>query len=197
MKPGSIRVGQGFDIHPWSENPADVLVLGGVRFAEHRGLRGHSDSDVVAHACTDAVLGAIGMGDIGQLFPDTDASLAGADSVRLLAEAVAAVRSVGWDIANIDCTVVLDEPKIAPVRGEMERNLAAAVGAPVAVKGKRTEGAASLADSVQCFAVALLYKPDPEDLEDTEDPAPEQDASEQDAAEQDAAVETVDEDGER
>lgn len=163
MKPGSIRVGQGFDIHPWSTDPEEKLVLGGVRFADHRGLKGHSDSDVIAHACTDAVLGAIGLGDIGQLFPDTDASLAGADSVKLLAEAVAAVRSVGWDIANIDCTVVLDEPKIAPVRGEMERNLAAAVGAPVAVKGKRTEGVSSLADSVQCFAVALLYKPETAD----------------------------------
>jgi 2-C-methyl-D-erythritol 2,4-cyclodiphosphate synthase len=162
MKPGSIRVGQGFDVHPWSDDPADQLVLGGVTFPDHRGLKGHSDSDVVAHACTDAVLGAIGLGDIGQLFPDTDPSLAGANSVRMLAEAVAAVRSVGWDIANIDCTIVLDQPKIAPVRGDMERNLAAAVGAPVAVKGKRTEGVESLADSVQCFAVALLYKPEAE-----------------------------------
>ncbi|MGH1493679.1 MAG: 2-C-methyl-D-erythritol 2,4-cyclodiphosphate synthase [Acidimicrobiales bacterium] len=163
MKPGSIRVGQGFDVHPWSDNPADKLVLGGVSFADHRGLAGHSDSDVIAHACTDAVLGAIGLGDIGQLFPDTDPSLSGANSVALLAEAVAAVRSVGWDVANIDCTIVLDEPKIAPVRGDMERNLAAAVGAPVAVKGKRTEGVAALAEGVQCFAVALLYKPDPDD----------------------------------
>lgn len=160
MKPGSIRVGQGFDVHPWSDDPDDRLVLGGVHIPDHRGLKGHSDSDAIAHACTDAVLGAVGLGDIGQLFPDTDVSLAGADSVGLLAEAVAAARGVGWDVANIDCTIVLDEPKIAPLRLDMERNLAAAVGAPVAVKGKRTEGLAALAGGIQCFAVALLYRPD-------------------------------------
>ncbi len=169
MKPGSIRVGQGFDVHPWSDDPDDTLVLGGVSIPGFPGLRGHSDADAIAHACTDAVLGAIGLGDIGQLFPDTDASLAGASSVGLLAEAVSAVRSVGWDVANIDCTIVLDEPKIAPLKDEMERNLAAAVGAPVAVKGKRTEGLASLAEGVQCFAVALLYKPEPEPATDEED----------------------------
>ena len=158
MNPGSIRVGQGFDIHPWSDDPKDVLVLGGVTFADTPGLAGHSNADAIAHACTDAVLGAVGMGDIGQLFPDTDPKLAGADSVRLLSEAVAVVRDAGWDVANIDCTIVLDAPKIAPVRAEMEANLAAAVGAPVTVKGKRTEGVVSLADAVQCFAVALVYK---------------------------------------
>ncbi|MGI9595670.1 MAG: 2-C-methyl-D-erythritol 2,4-cyclodiphosphate synthase [Acidimicrobiales bacterium] len=153
-----MRVGQGFDVHPWSDDPENRLVLGGVEIPGHRGLDGHSDSDAIAHACTDAVLGAIGLGDIGQLFPDTDASLAGADSIGLLTEAMVAVRHAGWDVANIDCTIVLDEPKIAPIRPEMERNLAAAVGAPVAVKGKRTEGLSALADGVQCFAVALLYR---------------------------------------
>lgn len=174
-------MGQGFDVHPWSEDPDDVLVLGGVAIPDFPGLKGHSDSDVIAHACTDAVLGAIGLGDIGQLFPDTDVSLAGASSVGLLAEAVTAVRSAGWDVANIDCTIVLDEPKIAPIRGEMERNLAAAVGAPVAVKGKRTEGIAALAEGVQCFAVALLYKPESEPGDEPED---ENEASSQGASEQ-------------
>lgn len=158
MKPGSIRVGQGFDVHPWSHDPDDRLVLGGVTFPDHPGLKGHSDADAIAHACTDAVLGPIGLGDIGGLFPDTDMALAGVDSVALLAEACAAVRAAGWEIANIDCTVVLDEPKIAPTRTRMEQNLAAAVRAPVTVKGKRTEGVAALADGVQCFAVALLHR---------------------------------------
>ncbi len=171
MRPGSIRVGQGFDVHPWSDDPEDTLVLGGVELPDSPGLAGHSDADVIAHACTDAVLGAVGMGDIGQLFPDTDPSLAGANSVQLLAEAVGVVRGAGWDVANIDCTIVLDAPKIAPVRAQMEANLAAAVGAPVTVKGKRTEGVAALADGVQCFAVALLYKPeeDPEELDESSD----------------------------
>ena len=137
-----------------------MLVLGGVTIPDFPGLKGHSDSDPIAHACTDAVLGAVGLGDIGMLFPDTDKSLAGANSVGLLTEAVAAVRDAGWDVANIDCTIVLDAPKIAPIRSEMERNLARAVGAPVTVKGKRTEGVTALAEGVQCFAVALLYKPD-------------------------------------
>jgi 2-C-methyl-D-erythritol 2,4-cyclodiphosphate synthase len=169
MKPGSIRVGQGYDIHPWSDDPEDVLVLGGVTFEDSPGLTGHSDADAIAHACTDAILGAVGLGDIGQLFPDTDQRLAGADSVRMLAEAVGVVRGVGWDVANVDCTIVLDAPKIAPVRAQMEANLAAAVGAPVTVKGKRTEGVSALADAVQCFAVALLYKPEEDPAEDLDD----------------------------
>lgn len=168
MKPGSIRVGQGFDVHPWSDDDTDVLVLGGVSIPGFPGLTGHSDSDVIAHACTDAVLGAVGLGDIGQLFPDTDQRLAGANSVGLLAEAISAVREAGWTVANIDCTIVLDAPKIAPLRAEMEANLAAAVGAPVAIKGKRTEGVTALAEGVQCFAVALLYKPEDEPPPDSD-----------------------------
>lgn len=168
MKPGSIRVGQGFDVHPWGDDDNKPLVLGGVTIEDFPGLKGHSDSDVIAHACTDAVLGAVGLGDIGQLFPDTDQRLAGADSVGLLAIAIDAVRDAGWTVANIDCTIVLDAPKIAPLRSEMEQNLAAAVGAPVAIKGKRTEGVSALAEGVQCFAVALLYKPENESAEESE-----------------------------
>ncbi len=156
----AIRVGQGFDVHPWSDEPDSRLVLGGVEFPGCRGLTGHSDADVIAHACTDAMLGAAGLGDIGQLFPDTDRSYAGADSLRLLTEAANAVRSAGWRVANIDCTIVLDRPRIAPVRAEMEHNLGRAVDAPVTVKGKRTEGLTWLIEGVQCFAVALLYRSD-------------------------------------
>lgn len=158
MRPGSIRVGQGFDVHPWSEDDDGGLVLGGIRFPEHRGLRGHSDGDAIAHACTDAVLGAAGLGDIGQLFPDTDAALAGADSVDLLAQAVAVVRRAGWAVANIDCTVVCDSPKIGPVRDEMIRILSGAAGAPVTVKGKRTEGVDALGQGIQAFAVAMVVR---------------------------------------
>lgn len=155
-----IRVGQGFDVHPFSDDPARHLVLGGVHFEEHRGLVGHSDSDVVAHAITDAILGAAGLGDIGGFFPDTDPDLAGADSINLLASATRAVREAGWSVLNADCTVVLDTPKISPVREQMQARLADALGAPVLVKGKRTEGVGALGrgDAIACWAVALLAK---------------------------------------
>ena len=154
------RVGQGFDVHAWSNDAARVLVLGGVRFDGVPGLEGHSDADVVAHACTDALLGAAGLGDIGQMFPDTDPELAGADSVQLLARAVAAVRSAGWRPVNVDCAVVLDSPKLAPVKAQMEQNLSDAVGAPVTVKGRRTEGVGALGrgDGIVAWAVALVAR---------------------------------------
>ena len=160
MTPSSIRVGQGFDVHPWSDDAGRPLVLGGVPIPGFPGLRGHSDADAVAHACTDALLGAAGLGDIGQHFPDTDPALAGADSIGLLASAAAAVRAAGWQLANIDCTLVLDQPRIAPLKAAMEENLSAAAGGPVTVTGKRTEGVAALAEGVQCFAVALLVRQD-------------------------------------
>jgi 2-C-methyl-D-erythritol 2,4-cyclodiphosphate synthase len=153
-----VRVGQGFDVHPFSDDPGRALVLGGVSFAGERGLAGHSDADVVAHAVTDALLGAAGLGDIGQHFPDTDPAFAGADSVDLLRRAVADVRAAGWEPGNVDCTVVLEAPKLAPRRAEMEGALSAAVGAPVTVKGKRAEGLGALgrAEGIACFAVAVV-----------------------------------------
>ncbi len=156
-----MRVGQGFDVHPWSDDPERPLVLGGVRFDGQPGLAGHSDADVVAHACTDALLGASGLGDIGQLFPDTDERWRGADSLDLLAEAARQVRRAGWEPANVDCTVVLDRPKLAPHRDAMQARLSAAVAAPVTVKGKRTEGVGSLGrgEGVVCHAVALVVRP--------------------------------------
>jgi 2-C-methyl-D-erythritol 2,4-cyclodiphosphate synthase len=153
-----MRVGNGFDVHHWSDDPGRVLVLGGVTFAGERGLAGHSDADVVAHACTDALLGAAGLGDIGSLFPDTDDGWRDADSVGLLAEAARQVRAAGWDPQNVDCTVVLDAPKLAPAREEMQRRLGDAVGAPVTVKGKRTEGVGALGrgEGIVAWAVALV-----------------------------------------
>jgi 2-C-methyl-D-erythritol 2,4-cyclodiphosphate synthase len=154
----TVRVGQGFDVHPFSDDPARPLVLGGVTFDGAAGLAGHSDADAVAHAVTDALLGAAGLGDIGQHFPDTDAAYAGADSLELLRRAVSDVRAAGWEPGNVDCTVVLDVPKLAPRRAAMEERLTDAVGAPVTVKGKRPEGLGALGrgEGIACFAVALV-----------------------------------------
>lgn len=162
----SLRIGQGFDVHPFAPVGSDrVLVLGGVRFESGPALVGHSDADVIAHACIDALLGAAGLGDIGGLFPDTDPAYGGADSIALLALGVARVHDAGWRVINIDCTVIVDEPKIAPHRAEMEQRLSATVEAPVAVKGKRTEGVAGLGGGIQCHAVALLTRFDQENLD--------------------------------
>jgi 2-C-methyl-D-erythritol 2,4-cyclodiphosphate synthase len=153
-----LRVGQGFDVHPFSDDPGRPLVLGGATFPGERGLAGHSDADAIAHAVTDALLGAAGLGDIGQHFPDTDPALAGADSIDLLRRAVADVRADGWVPQNVDCTVVLEAPKLATRRDEIESRLSDAVGAPVTVKGKRAEGLGALGrkEGVACFAVALV-----------------------------------------
>jgi 2-C-methyl-D-erythritol 2,4-cyclodiphosphate synthase len=155
-----VRVGQGFDVHPFSDEAGRPLVLGGVTFEGARGLAGHSDADVVAHAVTDALLGAAGLGDIGQRFPDTDPALAGADSLELLRLAVADVRAAGWAPGNVDCTVILDVPKLAPHRADVEARLSDAVGAPVTVKGKRTEGIGALGrgEGIACLAVALVVR---------------------------------------
>ncbi len=154
------RVGQGFDIHRVSDDADRVLVLGGVEFPGDAGLVGHSDADVVAHVCIDALLGAAGLGDIGQMFPDTDPRFEGADSVALLRIAADAARAAGWKPANIDCAVVLDTPKLAPVKEQMQQNLSTAVGAPVTVKGRRTEGVGSLGrgEGVAAWAVALVAR---------------------------------------
>ncbi len=153
-----VRVGQGFDVHPVVGDPDRPLVLGGVTFDGAAGLAGHSDADVIAHAVTDALLGAAGLGDIGQHFPDTDPALAGADSIELLRQASRAVRAAGWAPGNVDCTVVLDTPRLAPRRDELQRRLSDAVGAPVTVKGKRPEGLGALGrgEGIACFAVALV-----------------------------------------
>jgi 2-C-methyl-D-erythritol 2,4-cyclodiphosphate synthase len=155
-----LRIGQGYDVHPFSDDPARPLVLGGVTFPGGPGLAGHSDADAVAHAVTDALLGAAGLGDIGRHFPDTDDRWAGADSIELLRAATADVRAAGWEPQNVDCTVVLEVPKLAPRRAEMEQRLSSAVGAPVTVKGKRAEGLGALGrrEGIACLAVALVAR---------------------------------------
>jgi 2-C-methyl-D-erythritol 2,4-cyclodiphosphate synthase len=154
----SIRVGLGFDVHAFSNDPTRALTLGGVVFEGARGLVGHSDADVIAHACADALLGAAGLGDIGEHFPDTDPQWSGADSLTLLTEVSTRVRAQGWQPVNVDCAVVLEAPKVAPNRDEMQRRLTVAVGAPVAVKANRAEGLGSIGrgEGIACYAVALL-----------------------------------------
>jgi 2-C-methyl-D-erythritol 2,4-cyclodiphosphate synthase len=156
----SLRVGQGFDIHPFSPDPTRPLVLGGVMFEGERGLSGHSDADVVAHAVAEALLGAAGMGDLGQHFPDTDPAWEGADSIGLLERVVRLVDAGGWRPVNADCSVVLERPKLAPRRPAMEKFLGSAVGAPVTVKARRPEGLGALGrgEGIACWAVALVAR---------------------------------------
>ena len=146
----------GFDVHPFDDGDKP-LVLGGVTF-EGRGLAGHSDGDVITHVVIDALLGAAGLGDIGTHFPDTDPAFAGANSLGLLAAAAAAVRAHGWTPVNVDCSVVLDAPKLSPRREEMQSLLSAAVGADVTIKGKRPEGIGALGrgEGICAWAVALV-----------------------------------------
>ena len=155
-----VRVGQGFDIHRFSDDPQRRLVLGGVVFEGAPGLDGHSDADVIAHAVADALLGAAGLGDIGEHFPDTDPQWKGADSLVLLAHAGTLVRAAGWTIGNVDCSVVCETPKLAPHRAVMQSNLTQACGAPVTVKGRRAEGLGALGrrEGIACWAVAVISK---------------------------------------
>jgi 2-C-methyl-D-erythritol 2,4-cyclodiphosphate synthase len=151
-------VGNGFDVHRFSDDPLRLLVLGGVGFQGEQGLAGHSDADVIAHAVAEALLGAAGLGDLGSHFPDTDERWRGADSVELLREVVAMLVALDWSVANVDCSVVAERPKLAPRRGEMEAVLSEVVGAPVTVKGRRAEGIGGLGrgEGIACFASALL-----------------------------------------
>jgi len=156
----ALRVGQGIDVHPFSDDPARPLVLGGVRIEGDgvRGLDGHSDADVVAHAVADAVLGAAGLGDLGRHAPDTDPAFAGADSIDLLRRMVGLAAEAGWRPVNADCTVVAERPRLAPHVAAMVERLSDALGAPVNVKATRAEGLGALgrAEGIACAAVVLL-----------------------------------------
>lgn len=155
------RIGQGFDVHALV--PGRRLVLGGVEIPYERGLLGHSDADVLAHAVTDALLGAAGLGDIGRHFPDTDARFAGVDSLVLLAEAVRRVREAGYSVGNVDATIVAQAPRMAPHIGEMNARLARAIGVDVGqvnVKARTTErlGFEGRSEGISAHAVALLER---------------------------------------
>ncbi len=156
----ALRVGQGIDVHPFSEDPDRPLVLGGVVVTGDgvRGLEGHSDGDAVAHAVCDAVLGAAGLGDLGRHAPDTDPAWKGADSLDLLARIVGLAREAGWSPVNADCTVVAERPRLVPFADAMAERIGAVLGAPVNVKATRAEGLGALgrAEGIACVAVVLL-----------------------------------------
>lgn len=154
-----LRIGLGVDAHAFGEGIR--LVLGGVEIDHPRGLVGHSDGDVVAHALTDALLGAAGLADIGALFPSDDERYRGADSLLLLGEAYARVRGAGFVLVNADCVVIGEEPRIAPYRDEMRRRLARALGATpelVNVRATTTDrlGFSGRGEGLAAEAVALL-----------------------------------------
>lgn len=155
------RVGSGFDAHAFEDGVP--LVLGGVRIDHPRGLAGHSDGDVLAHALTDAVLGAAGLEDIGAYFSSDDPELAGADSVDLLSRAWERVRAAGWELGNADVVLIGEEPRLAPQRDEMRRRLAGALGVGtelVAVRATTTDGLGFTGrrEGLAAMAVALLRR---------------------------------------
>src|SRR4051812_41466528 len=153
-----MRVGLGFDMHPFTDEPDRQLVLAGVVLEGERALAGHSDADVVAHAVADAVLGAGALGDLGEHFPDTDPQWRGAATIALLEASLGLVRDAGWQVCNVDCAVVLESPKLKPHRQRMIDRLSEVVGAPVSVKAKRAEGLGAIGrgEGIACWAVALL-----------------------------------------
>ena len=156
-----IRIGQGYDVHRLTEGRD--LILGGVSIPWERGLLGHSDADVLLHAVMDAMLGAAAQGDIGHLFPDTDPRYKGADSRALLRAVAEHIRSAGgWQVGNVDATIVAQAPKLAPYIGEMRRNIALDLGIPperVSVKATTEErlGFTGSGQGIAAQAVCLLY----------------------------------------
>lgn len=156
-----LRVGHGYDVHRLVEGRA--LILGGVTVPFDRGLLGHSDADVLTHAVMDALLGAAALGDIGKLFPDSDAAYAGADSIALLERVTALLREHGWQVGNMDATVVAQAPKLAPYIPEMRRRLAEAMGLDVdcvSVKATTEErlGFTGSGEGMAAHAVALIER---------------------------------------
>ncbi len=156
-----IRVGQGLDVHPYGEGRA--LVLGGVAIPHTHGLVGHSDADALTHAVMDAVLGAAGKEDIGHFFPDTDAQWKGANSIEMLKTVMTLIAKEGWSVINVDSTLLIQAPKIAPYISQMKTNLAAALlidESRVAVKATTTEklGFVGRQEGVLASSVVLLSR---------------------------------------
>ncbi len=157
----NFRIGEGWDIHALVEGRK--LILGGVEIPFHLGLLGHSDADVLLHAITDALLGAAALGDIGTHFPDTDARFKGADSGILLAEAARRVREKGFEIGNVDSTVLAQAPKLMPFMPAIRRQIAQVLGLDldqVNVKAKTAEkmGPVGLGQAMEARAIVLLHK---------------------------------------
>ena len=157
----TIRVGQGYDTHALV--PGRALILGGVTIPAERGLLGHSDADALLHAITDAMLGAAGLGDIGRHFPDTDVRYAGADSRVLLRAAFDKVREAGWQIGNIDSTIIAQAPKMAPHVGAMARHISEDLDIDISavnIKAKTNErlGPEGRGECISTQAVVLLHR---------------------------------------
>ena len=156
-----MRIGHGYDAHRLAEGRR--LVIGGVEIPYERGLLGHSDADVLAHAVMDAILGALALGDIGAQFPDSDPAYAGADSVALLGRVRAMAEQRGWRVGNVDATIVAQAPKLAPHIPRMRRRLAGACGVPeedVSVKATTEEhmGFTGSGEGISAHAVCLLVR---------------------------------------
>jgi 2-C-methyl-D-erythritol 2,4-cyclodiphosphate synthase len=156
-----LRIGEGWDVHALVEGRP--LILGGIEIPYEKGLLGHSDADALLHAITDALLGAAGLGDIGTHFPDNDPAFKGADSFVLLQQAVAAVAQTGYQLVNVDCTVVAQAPKLAPYKAAMRARIAQALEVDVSqvnVKAKTAEkmGPVGEGRSIEARAVALLVR---------------------------------------
>jgi 2-C-methyl-D-erythritol 2,4-cyclodiphosphate synthase len=157
----ALRTGIGYDSHRFE--PGGPLVLGGVAIASDVHLHGHSDGDAIAHAVTDAVLGAAALGDIGGMFPDSDPLNRGRDSIEMLILAVASVEREGWRVGQLDVVVITETPKIAPHRQAMRERIAAAVGCDirdVSIKGKTNEGMGFIGrgEGLACLATATLVR---------------------------------------
>ena len=156
------RIGSGHDTHRLGEGRP--LILGGVRVEHSRGLIGHSDADVVLHAVTDALLGAAGLGDIGDAYPDTDARWRGADSRVFLSDTLERLNQLGWRVVNVDVTIFAQEPKLGPVKAAIRSSLAKLLGLSadsVNVKAKTGEqvGHIGRAEAIGCHAVVLIFHP--------------------------------------
>ncbi len=161
MNPLALRVGHGFDAHRLVEHRP--FILGGVTIPYERGPLGHSDADVLAHALSDAILGACALGDLGQHFPDSDARYRGANSMRLLEACAAMAREAGFELGNVDATVVVQAPRLAPHLPEIRANVAAALRIEtdaVSVKAKTSEGMGYTGDGtgIAAYAVASLLR---------------------------------------
>ena len=153
------RIGQGFDVHPFSQDPARPLIIGG-EILPGPGLEGHSDADLLAHATADALLGAAGLEDIGHYFPDTESSTLNANSMEILKTVVELINKEGWEVCNVDCNVIIEKPKIQPYKKDIEKRMSDILKSPVTVKGRRSEGMGFIGkgEGAACFAAALILK---------------------------------------
>jgi 2-C-methyl-D-erythritol 2,4-cyclodiphosphate synthase len=161
MTAPNIRIGLGHDTHRLEVGRP--LILGGLNIEFELGLAGHSDADVLFHAITDAILGALALGDIGEWFPNTDPQWEGADSVLFLKRSVEMIRERGWEVGNLDCTLFAEKPKLSPFKSQIEQNIATVIGIAadqVNLKAKTGEGVDSIGrgESMSASAVALLYR---------------------------------------